>query len=197
MKNNKFITLETRWSIDLKLKEAFFFKPKHRPRFHFGPVGHCSSTTCRECMIWCAFDSPTLVDDSTYPERCSMMSQAHSIVPQSGVVSKFWSHLIPNSRCQNTTISASQSLSSNEVTKFILLSFRCCRVCSSCHIKILFTSIDHSDSEEAWKHKTSAIEISETSSGGSKAYQLIWLKIYKIETLRSRNCSILASWIWN
>ena len=160
-------------------------------------MGHCSATTCRECMIWCAFDSPTLVDDSTYPERCSMMSQTHSIVPQSGVVSKFWTHLISNWRCQNTTISASQSLSSNEVTKFVLLSFRCCRVWSRYHIMVLFTSMDHSHSEEAWKHTTIVIEISETPPGGCETYQLIWIKFYKIETLRSRNCSILASSIWN
>ena len=63
------------------LKEAIF-KTQTPPRNTFGLVGHCSGTvtTCRDYMIRCAFDSPTLVDDSTYPERYSMMSQTHSKV---------------------------------------------------------------------------------------------------------------------
>ena len=62
------------------LKEAFFLNPGTARKFICVRWGHCSATTCRECMIRCAFDSPTLVDDSTYPERYSMMSQTHSKV---------------------------------------------------------------------------------------------------------------------
>ena len=61
----------------------------------------------------------------------------------------------------------------------------------------LFALMDTPDSEKAWKHATYVIGISETSSGVSKTYQLISLKYYNNDALRSRNCSILASSIWN
>ena len=42
----------------------------------------------------------------------------------------------------------------------LVLSFKCCRVCSKYDIIILFTSIDNSDSEETWEDVTYVIGFS-------------------------------------
>ena len=74
------------------LKEAFFYT-LDRLEINFGPGGLFSATTCREVMIWCAFDAPTHVDDVTYLQCILKVCRSLSRDFQSHNISIFWSAL--------------------------------------------------------------------------------------------------------